>query len=267
VISGLPPADVPGADVGIATANLLTVVGLALTLIAFLTAIYQVWQTISQSRRLTQHEQALGTIAESLSTRYLGPFPEYLPTVTSIVGRSKSDILIVNDNPTPAYFSAPLSWIEYRHAIATKMHSGVAVTLISLNDRQRLRRMQDQFTIDGAEWSAWCKSNSHLIQTFLAQQYPANAGEPLELARFLQMLVETQARLCAELFGPASRIEIDSVVTLQVWIIDKREAVFSIETTNEHSLSHGLYTSDPKFVAALYAMAELYRSPWTGAPN
>ena len=119
--------------------------------------------------------------------------------------------------------------------------------------------------MDPSEWPQWCKANEHLLKTFLSQQYPDELGSLIEYPRFLDMLVATQAKLSSELFGPATRVEIDSPVTLQVWIVDKKEAVFSIETTAENSLSHGLYTSDPKFVSALYSMAELYRSPWTAS--
>jgi len=245
----------------------LTLVGLILTIVAFLLAIFQVLQAKRQSDGLKTHEGSLRSIAGSLSTRYLGPFPEYMETAIGVIGRAKSDILIVNANPTPAYFSFPLKWIEYRHAIAQRMHSGVTVTLISVTPNVRFKRMQDQFLMDAGEWPTWRGRNEARISTFLAQQYPDEAERNLEFHRFLEMLVETQTKLCIELFRPATRIEIDSTVPLQVWISDKNEAVFTIETTAKNALSHGLYTSDPKFVAALYAMAELYRSAWTTSPG
>jgi hypothetical protein len=243
--------------------NILTLIGLALTIVAFALAIFQVMQARNQSRNLKGHEISLSAIAASLSTRYIGPFPDYLSTAIGLIDRAKSDLLIVNDNPVPAYFSAPLIWIDYRRAVDVKMHSGVSVTLISITDGQRLRRMRDQFATSPEEWPGWCDRNKSLIDFFLTQQYPDEASGAIDPNRFFTMLVETQKRLSADLFARAKRIEVDCIVTLQVWIADKREAVFSIETNAENSLSHGLYTSDPEFVAALYAMAELYRSSWT----
>jgi hypothetical protein len=249
---------------GASPIQVVTAVGLALTIVAFLLAIFQVLQARSQSRNLQTHEVSLRAIAASLSTRYIGPFPDYLATAIALIDRAKSDLLIVNDNPVPAYFSAPLTWIDYRRAVDVRIHSGVSVTLISITDAQRLRRMRDQFKMSPEEWPDWLARNKALIDTFMVQQYPneATSGD-IDQDRFLEMLVETQKRLTADLFAHAKRIEADAIVTLQVWIADKREAVFSIETNAENSLSHGLYTSDPEFVAALYAMAELYRTSWT----
>lgn len=243
--------------------QLITVGGLVLTIVAFGLAIFQVLQATGQSRNIKAHETSLRAIASSLSTRYIGVFPEYLSTVIGLIDRAKSDLLIVNDNPVPAYFSSPLTWIDYRRSVDMKIHSGVHVTLISITDAQRLRRMRDQFIMTPEEWPGWCERNKKLIDTFMIQQYPDEATQPIQPDRFLAMLVETQKRLTADLFAHATRVEADAIVTLQVWIADKKEAVFTIETNAANSLSHGLYTSDPEFVAALYAMAELYRTSWT----
>lgn len=241
------------------TAASLTLAGLLLTIAALGLAIYQVHQAKQQSRGLRSHEARLEGIAESLSTRYVAPFPHYLPMVTEVIERAEHDILVVNANPTPAYFSAPLLWDEYRRAIASRIHSGVSVTLVSATEGQRLQRMHDQFGMDAPGWAAWRRANKSLLRLFLAQQYPTVDENQLELTNFHEMLVDTQTRLASELFGPATTLETDCTMTLQAWVCDLKEAVFTIETTAENSLSHGLYTSDPKFVAALYAMAELYR--------
>ena len=235
-----------------------TLVGSAFTLIALGLASYQVRQAKGQSRRLQAHEERLGDVAASLSTRYLGPFPDYLPTAIEIIKGATREILVMRCNPTPAYFSHPLLWNAYNGALDERIHSGVEVTVVCGNRRGRLLRTYDQFEHTEEDWEEWRSSNHEKLEDFLARQCPGARVEEVTTEEFLKALVKTQDRLIHELFGTCKRLEVQATMALEAWIVDSREAVFTIQSTHEHGVSHGLYTSDPGFVLALASVRAIY---------
>ena len=241
----------------------LGVAGLALTVIALLLAFYQTWDARKQAQRLKSHSASLRMIADSLSTRYLGPFPDYLSAVTNLVESSVKELCIVNTIPTPAYFSAPSLWLPYRHAIERKVRAGVSMHLVCMNESQRQKRTAKQFPSSRKEWDCWIVTNRDKVVEFLRFRYPDVKLDKLDHAKFLELLLATQRDLLGEMFRGVEIREVDQVVSLQIWIADKSRAIFSIQTLAPNGQSHGLFTSDALFVTALRSMMNLYDSSGT----
>jgi hypothetical protein len=239
-------------------ANLIGQASLVLAILALIFAWFQTREARQQTNRLKSHSEALVLITESLSTRYLGPFPEYLTVVNDLIKSARTELHIVNGNPTPAYFSAPSTWLDYIQAIERKVRSGVSVHLICMGDALRRQRLEQQFPSSKDEWDRWIPDNLSKLKEFLRFRYSNKKPEELDYAAFLDLLQVTQRDILKEKFQGVEISEVDQIVSVQVWIADKAQAVFAIQTSPTNALSHGLYTSDPRFVNALHAMIELY---------
>lgn len=241
---------------------LLGETSLWLAIVALLFACVQLWQARRQAKRLKQQGDALGLITESLSTRYIGPFPEYLSSVIDLVETAERELKIVNGNPTPAYFSAPRTWMDYSHAIERRARSGIAVRVVCGVERQRRQRLAQQFPTSNEEWRGWITKNHSKVREFLRFRYPDTSPEDLDHSTFLDSLLATQRDMLRQSLQEkgVKVLEIAQVVPVQVWIADKSRAVFCLQSLRKDALGHGVFTSDPRFVAALHSMLEFYES-------
>lgn len=239
-----------------------------LAVLALVLACFQTWEARKQSTRLKAHSDALVLITGSLSTRYLGKFPDYLPVVSDLVRSARIELRIVNGNPTPGYFSSPSTWLDYKQALEKKVRSGVVVSLICMNDRQRRQRLEQQFPTSQQGWDDWVIANCAKVVEFLKFRFPDTKLEELDYSKFLDLLQMTQRDILKDSFklNGISVLEIDQTVLVQVWIADKERAVFSIQSLQANTLSHGLFTSDPLFVSALHSMIELYATQRSDPP-
>lgn len=238
-------------------------VSLWLAVLALILAGFQSWEARKQTKRLQSHSNALVHITESLSTRYIGPFPDYLSSVTEIINTARTELYIINGNPTPAYFSSPSLWLDYAQALERKSRSGVSVRLICMGENLRRQRLEQQFPSSQEEWNSWIIDKHSEVAEFLKFRFSGTKIEELDYRKLLDFLQTTQREILKETFkfNGVEVLEIDQIVSVQVWIADKERAVFSIQTSPTNALSHGLYTSDPLFVNALHSMIDLYKQP------
>lgn len=72
-----------------------------------------------QTRRLTSKAES---IADSLSTRFVGDFPGYLPKVASLISEAKYSIRIMAMVPSHGEYTDPDGWFTIRQAILAKIH-------------------------------------------------------------------------------------------------------------------------------------------------
>ncbi len=242
---------------------LLGQVSLWLAIVALVLACFQSWEARKQTKRLQSHSSALVLITESLSTRYIGPFPDYLSSATEIINSSHRELQIIVGNPAPAYFSSPSAWMDYTQAVERKARSGVAVRLVCMGEAQRRRRLEQQFPTSQSQWETWIVDKQAEVSEFLRFRYSETKLDELGYAELLNLLQTTQKDILRESFkfNGVKILEVDQIISIQAWIADKARAVFSIQTLASNSISHGLYTSDPLFVNALVSMIELYEAP------
>lgn len=240
--------------------NTIGGISLVVGIAAFILGGIQSWEARKQTKRLKIHSDALILIANSLSTRYIGQFPDYLNTVTSIIEEAKSELNIIKGNPTPAYFSEPSLWINYSQAIERKSHSGISVNIICMGEKQRKIRLAQQFPTSKERWEEWLKINETKLIHFLKFGHPNVKIAELDCNKFLELLLATQTKMLNDSFKMkgVDVLEFDQVMPVQVWISDRKQAVFSIQTLPTNTISHGFFTTDQRIVSALYQMTELF---------
>lgn len=246
----------PGPSLG----EIVGTAGVALTVIALILAGIQFLEARRQTSRLAEQSSALGFIAGSLSTRYLGPFPEYLSSVTDLVETAQQEVQILNGNPTPAYYTSPALWTRYSQAVQRKAQEGVLVSLVCMGESERRERLRLQFPTSDEAWIPWKAANSTRVEEFLKYRFRSINIQELGYEEMHRLLLQVQTDLLREAFEyQGVRVsQVDKLVPVQVWIVDDKSAVFAIQTSPSFAISHGLFTSDPQFVAALKAMIVLY---------
>jgi hypothetical protein len=236
-----------------------------LTVISLLLAVSALVLAGQHLREGTRHTSRLEFVANSLSTRYVGQFPDYLEDAVTVLESARCQIRILVWMPGPAFFSQPTTFVRYNQAIERKARDpGVNVQLICLNGRLRHERLTIQFQQGSEdEWSLWREENASRLEIFLRQDddlVPQHIafGTFVERNAFHQSQVLDYLRRCG-----VTTIEVDQNITVQAWIADDTQAIFSIHSSTSRS-SYGLYTSDPRLVAALISMTEHYSTLRSG---
>jgi hypothetical protein len=241
---------------------------LALAVAALIFATVHWRQASAHQRDLEEQGKRLGSVAdqltfvtESLSTRYVGPFPEYFSEVIALMEDAYETITILVGNPLPAYFTNPRVFDDYSDVIARKRQGGVKVQMICMAEAQRRRRLALQFAAkDATEWASWKRANAEQLDTFLDTRFRDTDATSLDRGAFLDLLARNQRELIAEKFERVGVdvVEVDAFVPVQVWLADEKVVMFAIQNSAPATMSHGLFTSDHTFVAALIAMVAYY---------
>lgn len=151
--------------------SLVGTVSLWLGIIALIIACIQFRDAHKQAKLMESQSNALGFVTQSLTTRYIGPFPEYLPQVADLIETAKVELRIITGNPVPAYFSAPNVFMNYSHAIERKVRSGVDVTMTCMDQSQRLKRLKLQFPTSQEAWEAWLPVHRGEVETFAKYRF------------------------------------------------------------------------------------------------
>ena len=232
-----------------------SLLGLALTVVA-LTA------TLLQFRLARKQRNDLRKISDSMSTRYLGSFPDYLHHVVNLLDSAESSIEIIVGNPTPAYFSSKKIWVSYKQVIERKAHDDLDITIICSSEEQRKKRLLMQFPTNEDEWLNWIPKYSDILDEFLRNSNINLSGTCNSQAELLDLLIAVQNRELCNTFkiGSINLREVNSLISVQVWIVDKSQAIFAIQTqtASNSAMSYGLHTADAQFVKALRCMFALY---------
>jgi len=229
---------------------LLTVIGLFLTAIALGLSVWQTLAARTQARDLDK-------VRRSLTTRFIGEFPDYLPEIVALVKRARKEVIIFCDFPTYGYFSDHSNWLNYRHAIDDKLNQDVKVSLTCPNKRRRLEFNKEQFAKEGEKWEAWRQEKKTIER--LRMILPSHT-EIADLTRdgFLKILENADQKMLKETFARAEKHEIDIFMPTFFWIADSNEAIFTFSTYSEDASEYGFYTLDQKLISALKNIRERY---------
>lgn len=232
------------------------IIGTAATTVTFIALALAVWQlrdARSQARSLT-------AIHRSLSTRYVGLFPEYLSQIADLIDSAKQSITVFCDFPAYGCFSNPEGWLLCRHAYERKLMSGVNVTLMSLSESARRALMTKYY---GIEWFTHKNASDgefrSKIEAYLAMNAGCIDGNDVTVEQLTAMFADEDRRALAATFSRAQVVEISEYVPLYFWIVDNRQAMFAFPGYTDLSLEYGFSTTDQKLLTAFFEVVERYR--------
>lgn len=222
-----------------------------LSVLALALAIWQLYKAHSQTA-------ALREIQASLSTRYLGQFPTYLPDTVEIIHESKEHIEIVCDTPAYARFSDPSGWLDYSYAIQQAQQRGVSVRLTCLGDNQLRHVVHKQQSPIQKNWKSWKKNNIDKLRDLVKKHEKSVEIEDVGHDRFKKILVETNKKTLKKVFAHSEVVRVETEMPVCFWIVDSNKAIFTIATYTNEVVEHGFQTVDLKLINALKDMRRRY---------
>ncbi|MFY9822889.1 MAG: hypothetical protein WAM82_16025 [Thermoanaerobaculia bacterium] len=185
--------------------------------------------------------------------------------------QAKTSIVIFCDFPAYGRFSNLQAFTGYKTVLERKRSSSdVSIHLTCLSPKQRALAIQQQFE-KSLEKKPRSKKFVQLLRRFL-DDYGADTDNPreLDLKRFSELAEEANTDMVKEVFPKKDCLEVDQPIHIFFWLIDSREAIFSVVSRSEKALEHGFFTRDARLIEAFEAMRTRYqneqRAPGPGQP-
>jgi hypothetical protein len=228
--------------------DVVSTTGLVLTIIALLL-------TGLQFRSARSHLAELDAIRRSMSTRYIGEFPTYLPELVRMLSQAHSSITIACGVVTYGLFSDRSNWLRYRAVLEQQIHAGVAVSIISANETGRRQHQIDQFGLTRS-WPELLRddlftSRLSIFSTHYASGDDYHKWSPETIVDLLEL---QQKHAIESDFAAALHKESPDRLALHYWIVDELSAVFSIPRFGEAPTELGFITSDARLIQAFQTM-------------
>ncbi len=242
-------------------------VGLILAVLAFIVGLVHVIEirrvmtrAKSQADQAKSHTDALEEVRRTLSTRYIGKFPEYYPEIVTLIERARNRIVIFCDFPAYASFSDPDTWLNYHQALQRKLlKEDIPVELTCLNETSRRRSVEEQWFGSGNTWENRMKDStfSKKVQELLATHGKDAKTDSLTQDDFAEILEHDERNALDDLRTATIR-EIDGYMPIYFWLIDDISAVFTMPSFSEKATEYGFSTTDQRLLAALQEMRDRY---------
>jgi hypothetical protein len=219
----------------------------ALGVVLGLAAVVFAWFQYKDARTMTTQ---LTTIRDSMSTQYIGQFPDFVPKIIELIRSAKSDLLIVCDVPAYALFSDYKNFVRYRSAIEDRIVDGVKVRMVCLNAEQRLQLHHEQFDKAGADWEEWRTRNTERLRVFIEHQALHVSADQFTPELFISAVSRGHENALNHAFGRALIHDVSDPLSLYFWVVDGIRGVFSIPSFTENATEHGFLTSESKLLTA-----------------
>lgn len=242
------------------TVDLLTSVGLALTILALLLSIWQLWAARSQTTQLKQ-------IGDSLSTRYLGEFPHYLREIAPLLGEAQSRVLVACTIPAHAVFTAPDGWQAVRTALDALIGEKRKVELRCAFSTHAAQRefLSAQFDFARQTWSQWSQDEGNVrrLNLFFSRY---GSAEARSYEDFLACFDRANDAVVDALSRVADVNSYPRRIPMYMWIVDEKKAIFAVATSHPYFSAKAFYTTDASLITSLIDLhAELMSPTVAGA--
>jgi hypothetical protein len=235
----------------------MEIIGLILAVLAMLIGI---WHLAEIRRTMVRLDEVRG----SLSTRYLGQFPEFIPEIVSHLQRAKRKITIFCDFPAYGHFSDRRSWLNYGQTIKNKTFDKVHVSLTCFDEARRYDFNTEQFSQVEEGWDEWKRDPQieRKLKELLVSRGKDADVDALTKKEFAKLLEDTEQDMLLDEFLNAEKVEVNKDIPLYFWIIDDAEAIFAIPSFSDETTEYGFFTSDPKLISAFQQIVKRYhRNP------
>lgn len=232
--------------------DIIALFGLILTVVALILSFLQLRSATTQTKELSE-------IHHSLSTQYIGQFPDYISNVVSLIQSAKKKVLIAYGQATFGAFSYREKWLDYRAAIEQKLHKEITVDLLCLDETERRNHQIEQFSISPESWETKLKETQFKenLDIFVKHYVPNQSGD-IDYETFLNVLELLQKRYMSEL-TTALITEVSFPFAMHFWIVDGSRAIFSVPNFVEGATELGFFTSDARLIKALESIHTRYK--------
>jgi len=179
-------------------------------------------------------------IAGSMSTRYVGKFPDHLSEVISLINTAKKSLRILCDVPGYCHFSIPNEFLKYKAAIDNRAATGVKVEAAFLDKTHARHANKEQL----GTWNRVRTSDTY--KRYISLFRIPEDEQPKTAEAFLDHLGENyDTHLESFRMRP---FEVHMVrrsnLPMYFWIVDDRLAVFSFPSLSVQPPEVAFKTSD-----------------------
>jgi hypothetical protein len=234
-----------------------------LAVLAISFAVVQFTDARRQETALERRKRDLGTIALSMSTRFIGPFPGNLKEINTLTSRADRSLKVIVDFPGYGQYSAPDLRLAYVHQLEVARSSRKANIQIicyksSLADVER----REQFPDDPQVF----KNRDLTLWTKFFESRGSTSTPPADFAGLRGLLTrndqDTVKRLSDE--GVQWRFHPEKAAFF-VWLRDDAEAIFTFKNIGKKDVGLSFLTSDANLIRQF---VEIFDRRWDKAePN
>ena len=239
-------------------ANILSFISVLLAVIALYSASRQHTEMKRQIIKLDDQLKQLDDIRRALTTRFIGRFPDYFPQAVMMIERAEKEIVVVCEYPGIGIFTTPPANLRFRQALVRKQMENIPIQITFLNSKWRRKVAEEQFSKTGDDWEEWKKGNRTLVTQFLKNYSKGISAEQLSRQDLLEILSMLDAKILSQEFDNIPYIEIDTSIPMHWFLIDGKEAIFSIASYKHRIDATGFLTSDQTIISALMEMSDRY---------
>lgn len=261
-------------------ALLACVTGLALIIVSV--ADPGTWPWLGQGLQILGHLAAIGSVValaiavwqvkdarlvrESLSTRFIDEFPDFLPEIARVLDKAQSEIVIVCDFPSYGRFSKSEAWlVTYSHVIEKKVEAGVRVLFVCMTTEARVVFSRRQFfdkPPSDREWQARRRIPKFQLklQALLKRHNPQADLSSLTFDAFIAMLEQDDLAALERTFKNAEVCFTAAPMPLYFWICDRKVGFFAFPTYTGDKSEFGFLTSDQKLIESFLQVYEGYKT-------
>jgi len=198
-------------------------------------------------------------IRESMSTRYIGRFPDNVAAVVALVGSATRTLKIVSDHVGYGQFSDPGGCEQYKHEIHRRIaDKRVSVDIGVYAESQFQAVAQSQLDCMTKDFVAF--TNGKAFKRF-AQWRPELAAKMRESPHaFFANMFQNEKGLREEFGSFHARVHTtENHMPVYMWIADDNHAIFCVVVRKDSSdLEYAFETRDGNLIKALAAMADAY---------
>ncbi|WP_153798489.1 hypothetical protein [Foetidibacter luteolus] len=241
----------------------VNVIALLVGFIGFVITIYQLRSSAKDSRKISDIAQSLKeqliefknqnaeltVIKESLSTKYIGLFPDFVGYTVELLEGATRKMEIVCDFPCYSYFSDYKQYIEYTNVLREKKASNIQIQLTCPNAINRQKLVTKQFRATEQNWKNRNEIKDKLIE-FIRRERVDKTFDEMTIDDFNSYIGDINSDTLKTTFKN-NYFEVDQQLPVYYWIVDDARAVFSIPSFTEYDREQGFLTNDAKLINAL----------------
>lgn len=252
-----------------------TYIGPALGVGGITLSIYALIVTSYDFQDLKDKTQGLGDVIEqvksetenfnrvvsSVSTRYIGKFPENMAEIETLLSNSSKSLTIVADVIGYGVFSRNDFYKKIHNILREKINAaGIDVEILVYDDSTRMEAMREQFR--DVEWTdQLIQSNLPAFKKFVQERTWINAkpdstrvNSVSSKEELMLLISELNVDLIAELENITGEKNFKLLSERQdvfIWLSDQNKAIFSYLNYGFNDQEVSFYTQDKNFIGVL----------------
>ena len=230
-------------------------------LIALLLSVLGTFFAVKSIRDGQKMTNDLRSVFDHLTTKALGPFPDYMSELERLIATARESVVIACDFPgygvwaDRGRYGLFVKALEHRKSERIRAGRPFDVQLLVLNKAGREQALHDRFP-EGV-WREYVKHGGFARSRRLYEELE-NTKVSETRDRFLAEMADRQDRALEGEFRFAHRWEINQKMPMHVFIADGERAIFAIPGYGEELLEYGFYTEEAGLIRALHSIWERY---------